>query len=162
MVEEHSRPVSRKGKIASRFDFSCRSFPPYSLVQSRTDDFWTVLPISDAKHCIRQRKALQVPTQSFACAIAKLCMCYRKALAVYDFLSEPDKVPSFRTPLPIFFTDTSLEADGYLRLLFFFANNCVAGLASSFHEHNVLYVRSVRKHVDGLYGNNLVLSVKVT
>ena len=81
-VEEHSRPVSRKGKIASRFDFFCRSFPPYSLVQSRTDDFWTVLPISDAKHCIRQRKALQVPTQSFACAIAKLCMCYRKALHV--------------------------------------------------------------------------------
>ena len=72
LVEEHSRPVSRKGKIASRFDFFCRSFPPYSLVQSRTDDFWTVLPISDAKHCIRQRKALQVPTQSFACAIAKL------------------------------------------------------------------------------------------
>ena len=31
-------------------------------------------------YCIRQRKALQVPTQSFTSANAKLCMCYRKAL----------------------------------------------------------------------------------
>ena len=41
-----------------------------------------VLPISDAKLCIRPRKALHVPTQSIACAYAKLCMCSRKALHV--------------------------------------------------------------------------------
>ena len=39
-----------------------------------------VLPISDAKHCIISRKALHVPTQSFASAHAKLCKCPRKAL----------------------------------------------------------------------------------
>ena len=33
-----------------------------------------------AKHCKCQRKALQVPTQSIACANAKHCMCQRKAL----------------------------------------------------------------------------------
>ena len=37
-----------------------------------------VLSISHAKLCIRQRKALQLPTQSFATAHAKLCICQRK------------------------------------------------------------------------------------
>ncbi len=41
-----------------------------------------VLPISDAKLCIRPRKALHVLPQSFASAYAKLCMCSRKALHV--------------------------------------------------------------------------------
>ena len=41
-----------------------------------------VQPISDAKHCICQRKALHVPTQSFATAHAKHCKCQRKALQV--------------------------------------------------------------------------------
>ena len=39
-----------------------------------------VLSISHAKLCIRQRKALQLPTQSFASANAKLCIRQRKAL----------------------------------------------------------------------------------
>ena len=39
-----------------------------------------VLPFSDAKHCNRSRKALHVPSQSFASAIAKLCIRQRKAL----------------------------------------------------------------------------------
>ena len=39
-----------------------------------------VLSISHAKLCIRQRKALQSPTQSFATANAKLCIRQRKAL----------------------------------------------------------------------------------
>ena len=39
-----------------------------------------VLSISHAKLCIRQRKALQLPTQSIATANAKLCICQRKAL----------------------------------------------------------------------------------
>ena len=39
-----------------------------------------VLSISHAKLCIRQRKALQLPTQSFATANAKHCICQRKAL----------------------------------------------------------------------------------
>ena len=39
-----------------------------------------VLPFSDAKLCIRPRKALQPSTQSFACAYAKHCMRQRKAL----------------------------------------------------------------------------------
>ena len=39
-----------------------------------------VLSISHAKLCIRQRKALQLPTQSFAFANAKHCICQRKAL----------------------------------------------------------------------------------
>ena len=41
-----------------------------------------VQPISDAKHCIRQRKALQPLTQSIASANAKHCKCQRKALHV--------------------------------------------------------------------------------
>ena len=39
-----------------------------------------VLSISHAKLCIRQRKALHPPTQSFATANAKHCICQRKAL----------------------------------------------------------------------------------
>ena len=39
-----------------------------------------VLSISHAKLCIRQRKALHPPTQSFATANAKLCICQHKAL----------------------------------------------------------------------------------
>ena len=39
-----------------------------------------VLSISHAKLCIRQRKALQPPTQSFASTNAKHCICQRKAL----------------------------------------------------------------------------------
>ena len=75
LEEARSRPVSRKGKTASRFDFSCRSFPPYYLVQSRTDDF------CDSFAHLR-RKALHPSTPSFTSANAKLCMCYRKALHV--------------------------------------------------------------------------------
>ena len=39
-----------------------------------------VLSISHAKLCIRQRKALHPPTQSFASTNAKHCICQRKAL----------------------------------------------------------------------------------
>ena len=39
-----------------------------------------VLSISHAKLCIRQRKALHPPTQSFASAHAKLCIRSRKRL----------------------------------------------------------------------------------
>ena len=41
-----------------------------------------VLPISDAKLCIRPRKALHLPTQSFASAYAKLCIRSRKRLLI--------------------------------------------------------------------------------
>ena len=41
-----------------------------------------VLPISDAKLCIRLRKALHPSTQSFACAYAKLCIRSRKRLLI--------------------------------------------------------------------------------
>ena len=41
-----------------------------------------VLPISDAKLCIRPRKALHSSTQSFAFVLAKLCIRPRKALHV--------------------------------------------------------------------------------
>ena len=41
-----------------------------------------VLPISDAKLCIRPRKALHVLPQSFACAYAKLCMRLHKRLLI--------------------------------------------------------------------------------
>ena len=39
-----------------------------------------VLSISHAKLCIHQRKALHPPTQSFATANAKHCICQRNAL----------------------------------------------------------------------------------
>ena len=53
-----------------------------------------VLPISDAKLCIRPRKALHLPTQSFATVHAKLCMCLRKALhaPTQSFASAPANV----------------------------------------------------------------------
>ena len=55
--------------------------PFSSLVSPEIDDFsQPVFPIPDAKHCIRQRKALQPSTQSIASANAKLCICPRKAL----------------------------------------------------------------------------------
>ena len=48
-------------------------FPPFSLIQNRTNDFCVpTLPIS--------RKALHLPTQSFATVHAKLCIRPRKAL----------------------------------------------------------------------------------
>ena len=58
-----------------------------------------VLPISDAKLCIRPRKALHLPTQSFASAHAKLCICLRKALPL--FASDP--IPMFFSTEPIHF-----------------------------------------------------------
>ena len=53
---------------------------PFSLIQNRTDISLPVQHNSHAKQCISQRKALQLPTQSFASANAKLCICSRKAL----------------------------------------------------------------------------------
>ena len=41
-------------------------------------------------YCIRQRKALQVPTQSFTSANAKLCKCYRKALHLIQSIAVCD------------------------------------------------------------------------
>ena len=62
-------------------------FPPFSLIQNRTNDFcanFANLTQSIAsvypKLCICQRKALHLPTQSFATVHAKLCICLRKAL----------------------------------------------------------------------------------
>ena len=55
----------------------------------------TVLPVSDAKLCNRQRKALQSPSQSFAIANAKLCICPRNAL-------HRVKAHSFRNPSYVF------------------------------------------------------------
>ena len=53
-----------------------------------------VLPISDAKLCIRPRKALHVLPQSFASAYAKLCIRPRKALhaPTQSFASAPANV----------------------------------------------------------------------
>ena len=48
-------------------------YPPLSLIQNRTDDFCASLA-----HL--RRKALHLPTQSFASANAKHCICQRKAL----------------------------------------------------------------------------------
>ena len=53
---------------------------PYLLSRIGLTISVPVLPISDAKHCICQRKALHLPTQSFASANAKLCNRPRKAL----------------------------------------------------------------------------------
>ena len=75
----------------------CRNFPRSymtymvnlsPLISNRTDAFLPVLSILDAKLCNRQRKALQSPTQSFASAHAKLCICLCKRLL--------EKAPSFR------------------------------------------------------------------
>ena len=46
------------------------SFP---LIQNKTDRIC-------ASYCLSRRKALQLPTQSFASAIAKLCIRHRNAL----------------------------------------------------------------------------------
>ena len=56
------------------------SFLPFLLSRKVRRFLQPVLNISDAKLCIRPRKALQPPTQSFAFALAKLCICSRKAL----------------------------------------------------------------------------------
>ena len=53
---------------------------PFLLFRIRLTISVPVLSISHAKLCIRQRKALQLPTQSFATANAKHCICQRKAL----------------------------------------------------------------------------------
>ena len=66
------------------------SLSHFYLIQNRTDFSVPVQSNSHAKHCNRQRKALQSSTQSFASANAKLCIRQRKAL------------PSFRSPIPMF------------------------------------------------------------
>ena len=48
-----------------------------TYIQNMTDDF-------SASFAHLRRKALQPSTQSFACALAKLCMCLRKALQLLD------------------------------------------------------------------------------
>ena len=53
---------------------------PFLLFRIRLTISVPVLSISHAKLCIRQRKALQLPTQSIATANAKHCICQRKAL----------------------------------------------------------------------------------
>ena len=53
---------------------------PFYLIQNRTDFSVPVQSNSHAKLCNRPRKALHLPTQSFASAHAKLCICPRKAL----------------------------------------------------------------------------------
>ena len=50
---------------------------------------------ANAKHCNHPRKALQLPTQSFAIANAKLCNRQRKAL--------PDSSLHLGMPSPCFF-----------------------------------------------------------
>ena len=59
----------------------------FSLIQNRTVDYCArnahltqSFASVNAKHCNRQRKALQQPTQSFAIANAKLCNRQCKAL----------------------------------------------------------------------------------
>ena len=59
----------------------------FSLIQNRIVDYCAriahltqSIASVNAKHCIRQRKALHLPTQSFAIANAKLCNSQRKAL----------------------------------------------------------------------------------
>ena len=49
-----------------------------SLIQNRTNDFCASFAYLRAKHCICPRKALQSPTQSIACANAKLCMFFHR------------------------------------------------------------------------------------
>ena len=62
-------------------------FPPFSLIQNRTNDFCAnianltqSIASANAKLCNRPRKALQPSTQSFASVYAKLCICQCKAL----------------------------------------------------------------------------------
>ena len=68
------------------------SLSPFYLIQNRTDFSVPVQSNSHAKLCNRPRKALHLPTQSFASAHAKLCIRQRKAL------------PSFRS-VPCFSTE---------------------------------------------------------
>ena len=49
-----------------------------SLIQNRTNDFCASFAYLRAKLCIRPRKALHLPTQSIACANAKLCMFFHR------------------------------------------------------------------------------------
>ena len=56
------------------------SLSPFYLIQNRTDFSVPVQSNSHAKHCNRQRKALQSSTQSIAIVNAKLCNRQRKAL----------------------------------------------------------------------------------
>ena len=74
------------------------------------------------KHCNRQRKALQPPTQSIATANAKHCICQRKALHLptQSIASANakhcnrqrkclwEKAPSFSNPFPCFSTEPIL------------------------------------------------------
>ena len=55
-------------------------FSPFYLILNTTHISVPVQFNSHAKHCNRPRKALHPPTQSFASANAKLCICSRKAL----------------------------------------------------------------------------------
>ena len=49
-----------------------------SLIQNRTNDFCASFAYLRAKLCIRPRKALHAPMQSFAIANAKLCMFFHR------------------------------------------------------------------------------------
>ena len=91
------------------------SQPPFSLIQNWTADLCASLAYLRAKHCICQRKALQLPTQSFATANAKLCNRQRKALQspMQSFASAPTNVCVKRrlhleTPSPYFSQSHSL------------------------------------------------------
>ena len=56
------------------------SLSPFYLIQNRTDFSVPVQSNSHAKHCNRPRKALHLPTQSFASVHVKLCNRPCKAL----------------------------------------------------------------------------------
>ncbi len=49
-------------------------------IQIKSEKLTQSIAIANAKHCNRQRKALQLPTQSIATANAKHCNRQRKAL----------------------------------------------------------------------------------
>ncbi|MDY3272036.1 MAG: hypothetical protein SOX54_06905, partial [Prevotella sp.] len=67
---------------------------------------------ANAKHCICQRKALHLPTQSFASAIAKLCIRHRKALHVPTTFAEKGL---HLGDFPMFFSEPFLGGS-FLRL----------------------------------------------
>ena len=74
---------AEKGSADISWDYSDpygESVLPFLLFRLGLTISVPVLSISHAKLCIRQRKALQPPTQSFAFANAKHCICQRKAL----------------------------------------------------------------------------------
>ena len=54
------------------------SLSSISLIQNRTNDFCASFAYLRAKLCIRPRKALHAPMQSFAIANAKLCMFFHR------------------------------------------------------------------------------------